>query len=191
MRNAECTTCSKRNMGHPDIGVILYLLKNELKLTPVGGDIIIHLLEKPCLVTGYTTYEFSIKDTGIGMSPEFVGHVFDTIARKQSSTVSGIQGTGLGMAITKSIVEMMGGTIAVESEDGKGSKFTATITVRFASQPIKYAPIAELQGQGHLWRMMILMPAAVSARCSEALICSRTGRYPARKLFFAYRMQLS
>lgn len=189
MRNAECTACSKRNMGHPDIGVILYLLKNELKLTPVGGDIIIHLLEKPFLVTRYTTYEFSIKDTGIGMSPEFVGHVFDTFARVQSSTVSGIQGTGLGMAITKNIVEMMGGTIAVESEDGKGSKFTATITVRFASQPIKYAPIAELQG--HLWRMMILMPAAVSARCSEALICSRTGRYPARKLFFAHRMQLS
>ena len=164
-------------MGHPDIGVILYLLKNELKLTPVGGDIIIHLLEKPFLVTRYTTYEFSIKDTGIGMSPEFVGHVFDTFAREQSSTVSGIQGTGLGMAITKNIVEMI------------GSKFTATITVRFASQPIKYAPIAELQG--HLWRMMILMPAAVSARCSEALICSRTGRYPARKLFFAHRMQLS
>ena len=73
----------------------------------------------------------------------------------------------------------------------KGSKFTVTITVRLASQPIKYAPIAELQGQGHLWRMMILIPAAVSARCSEALTCSRTGRYPARKLFFAHRMQLS
>ena len=79
------------------------------------------------------------------MLPEFVGHVFDTFAREQSSTVSGIQGTGLGMAITKNIVEMMGGTIAVESEEGKGSKFTVTITVRLASQPIKYAPIAELQ----------------------------------------------
>lgn len=190
MRNAECTACSKRNMGHPDIGVILYLLKNELKFTLVGGDIIIHLLEKPCLVTGYTTYEFSIKDTGIGMSPEFVGHVFDTFAREQSSTVSGIQGTGLGMAITKNIVEMMGGTIAVESEDGKGSKFTVTITVRLASQPIKYAPIAELQGA----RALVAdddIDTCRSARCSEALTCSRTGRYPARKLFFAHRMQLS
>ena len=126
--------------------VLINIVGNAIKFTPVGGDIIIHLLEKPCLVTGYTTYEFSIKDTGIGMSPEFVGHVFDTIAREQSSTVSGIQGTGLGMAITKNIVEMMGGTIAVKSEDGKGSKFTVTITVRLASQPIKYALIAELQG---------------------------------------------
>lgn len=126
--------------------VLINIVGNAIKFTPVGGDIIIHLLEKPCLVTGYTTYEFSIKDTGIGMSPEFVGHVFDTFAREQSSTVSGIQGTGLGMAITKNIVEMMGGTITVESEEGKGSKFTVTITVRLASQPIKYAPIAELQG---------------------------------------------
>ena len=80
------------------------------------------------------------------MSPEFVGHVFDTFAREQSATVSGIQGTGLGMAITKNIVEMMGGTIEVESEEGKGSKFIVTLTVRLANQAIKYEPIAELQG---------------------------------------------
>ena len=126
--------------------VLINIVGNAIKFTPVGGDIIIHLVEKPCMTNGYTTYEFSIKDTGIGMSPEFVGHVFDTFAREQSATVSGIQGTGLGMAITKNIVEMMGGTIDVESEEGKGSKFTVTLTVRLASQPIKYAPIPELKG---------------------------------------------
>ncbi len=126
--------------------ILINIVGNAIKFTPVGGDIIIHLVEKPCLANGYTTYEFSIKDTGIGMSPEFVGHVFDTFAREQSSTVSGIQGTGLGMAITKNIVEMMGGTIEVESEGGKGSKFTVTLTVCLASQPIKYAPIPELKG---------------------------------------------
>ena len=126
--------------------VLINIVGNAIKFTPVGGDIIIHLVEKPCMTNGYTTYEFSIKDTGIGMSPEFVGHVFDTFAREQSATVSGIQGTGLGMAITKNIVEMMGGTIEVESEEGKGSKFTVTLTVRLASQPIKYAPIPELKG---------------------------------------------
>ena len=126
--------------------ILINIVGNAIKFTPVGGDIIIHLVEKPCSMAGYTTYEFSIKDTGIGMSAEFVGHVFDTFTREQSATVSGIQGTGLGMAITKNIVEMMGGTIEVESEEGKGSKFTVTLTVRLSSKPIKYEPISELQG---------------------------------------------
>ena len=126
--------------------ILINIVGNAIKFTPVGGDIIVHLVEKPCQTSGFTTYEFSIKDTGIGMSSEFVGHVFDTFAREQSSTVSGIQGTGLGMAITKNIVEMMGGTIEVTSEEGKGSKFTVTLTVRLSNQTIKYEPIAELQG---------------------------------------------
>ena len=126
--------------------VLINIVGNAIKFTPVGGDIIIHLVEKPCQRSDYTTYEFSIKDTGIGMSKEFVGHVFDTFARERSATVSGIQGTGLGMAITKNIVEMMGGTIEVESEEGKGSVFTVTLTVRLAGQPIRYEPITALQG---------------------------------------------
>ncbi len=126
--------------------ILINIVGNAIKFTPVGGDIVIRLVEKFCPTNGYTTYEFSIKDTGIGMSPEFLSHVFDTFAREQSSTVSGIQGTGLGMAITKNIVEMMGGTIEAESEAGKGSKFTVTLTVRLANQPIKYKLIPELQG---------------------------------------------
>ena len=126
--------------------VLINIVGNAIKFTPVGGDIIIHLVEKACSAKEYAAYEFSIKDTGIGMSSEFIGHVFDTFAREQSSTVSGLQGTGLGMAITKNIVDMMGGTIAVESQEGKGSKFTVTLTLRLAKQPIKYKPIVELQG---------------------------------------------
>ncbi len=126
--------------------ILINIVGNAIKFTPVGGDIIIHLVEKSCQTKGYTTYEFSIKDTGIGMSSEFIEHVFDTFSREQSSTVSGIQGTGLGMAITKNIVEMMGGTIEVESEEGKGSKFIVTLNVRLANQRIKYKPIPELQG---------------------------------------------
>lgn len=126
--------------------ILINIVGNAIKFTPVGGDIIIHLVEKPCSTMGYTTYEFSIKDTGIGMSPEFMGHVFETFSREQSSTVSGIQGTGLGMAITKNIVEMMGGVIEVESEEGKGSKFTVTLTLRLADKPVQYEPVPELQG---------------------------------------------
>ncbi len=126
--------------------ILINIVGNAIKFTPVGGDIIIHLVERPCQIKGYTTYEFSIKDTGIGMSSEFLDHVFDTFAREQSATVSGVQGTGLGMAITKNIVEMMGGTITVESEEGKGSKFMVTLNVRLAGHSIKYEPISELQG---------------------------------------------
>lgn len=126
--------------------ILINIAGNAIKYTPVGGDIIIRLAEKTCKKSGYAAYEFSIKDTGIGMTPEFLDHVFDTFAREQPSEVSGIQGTGLGLAITKNIVEMMGGTIEAESEKGKGSKFTFTLTVRLANQPIKYKPAAELQG---------------------------------------------
>lgn len=126
--------------------VLINIVGNAIKFTPAGGDIIIRLEEKPCQKKGYTIYEFTIKDSGIGMSSEFLGHVFDTFAREQSSTVSGIQGTGLGMAITKNIVDMMGGTIEVESEEGKGSKFTVTLTVRLSKQIVRYEPIVELQG---------------------------------------------
>ncbi len=126
--------------------ILLNIISNAIKFTPVGGDIIIRLLEKPCARKGYATYEFYIRDTGIGMSEQFVGHVFDTFARERSSTVSGIQGTGLGMAITKNIVEMMGGRITAESQEGKGSLFTVTLDVRLAGHPVKYEPIPELKG---------------------------------------------
>ncbi len=126
--------------------ILLNIISNAIKFTPVGGDIIIRLLEKPCSRKEYTTYEFYIKDTGIGMSEQFVGHVFDTFARERSSTVSGIQGTGLGMAITKNIVEMMGGKITAESQEGKGSLFTVTLNVKLADHPVKYEPIPELKG---------------------------------------------
>ncbi len=126
--------------------VLINIVGNAIKFTPVGGDIIIHLAEKPCSAVGYTTYEFAIKDTGIGMSPEFLGHVFDTFARERSTTVSGIQGTGLGMAITKNIVDMMGGTISVTSEEGKGSTFIVTLTLRLSDHPVQYKPITALKG---------------------------------------------
>ena len=126
--------------------ILINIVGNAIKFTQNGGDIIIRLIEKPCSIKHYTTYEFSVKDNGIGMSKEFMGHIFDTFSREYSSTVSGIQGTGLGMAITKNIVEMMGGTIEVESEEGRGSKFTVTLNLRQANEPIKYSPIPELLG---------------------------------------------
>ena len=113
--------------------ILLNIVGNAIKFTHSGGDIIVRLIERPCAAADCSAYEFSVKDTGIGMSKEFIGHIFDTFSREYSSTVSGIQGTGLGMAITKNIVDMMGGEIKVESEEGKGSLFTVTLNLRLAN----------------------------------------------------------
>ena len=117
--------------------VLLNIVGNAIKFTKPGGNISIRLIEKPCNLKRYATYEFLVKDNGIGMSKEFVGHIFDTFSREYSATVSGIQGTGLGMAITKNIVDMMGGNIQVESEEGKGSLFTVTLNLGFANESVK------------------------------------------------------
>ena len=126
--------------------ILLNIVSNAIKFTQPGGDIIIRLIEKDSGVKNRTTYELSVKDNGIGMSREFQEHIFETFTRERSATVSGIQGTGLGMAITKNIVDMMGGEIHVESEEGKGSLFTVTLNLRLANEPVKNAPIPDLLG---------------------------------------------
>ena len=114
--------------------VLLNIVGNAIKFTQAGGDITIQVIEKPFSEKGYTTVEFSVKDNGVGMSKEFLGHIFETFTREYSTTVSGIQGTGLGMAITKNIVDVMGGDIRVESEKGKGSVFTVTLNMRIVDE---------------------------------------------------------
>lgn len=110
--------------------VLLNLLSNAIKYTGVGGIISMRLTEKPGAPAGYAKYEFNIKDTGIGMSEEFVEHIFEPFERENNTTISGIQGTGLGMAITKNIVDMMNGTIEVKSEQGVGTEVILSVTFR-------------------------------------------------------------
>ncbi len=126
--------------------ILLNIVSNAIKFTKPGGDIIIRLIEKECGIKNHTCYELSVKDNGIGMSREFQEHIFETFTREHSATVTGIQGTGLGMAITKNIVDMMGGEIRVESEEGKGSLFTVTLNLRLASKPAKNELIPDLLG---------------------------------------------
>ena len=126
--------------------VLLNIAGNAIKFTPVGGTISIRVLEKPCALSGYATFEFRIKDNGIGMSEEFQKHIFESFTREQTATVSGIQGTGLGMAITKNILDMMGGTIRVRSEEGKGSEFVVVLDCKLSDTVVKFEPIPELQG---------------------------------------------
>ena len=126
--------------------VLLNLLSNSIKYTGSGGIVSVRIREKPGAPEGYATYEFSIKDTGIGMSEEFVSHIFEPFERERNSTISGIQGTGLGMAITKNIVEMMNGAIDVRSEQGVGTEFILTLTFRLHNGPQKVQVIPGLKG---------------------------------------------
>ena len=126
--------------------VLLNIVGNAVKFTPAGGTINIRVEEKPSARSGYATFVFSVKDNGIGMSKDFQAHVFDSFSREQTATRSGIQGTGLGMAISKNIVDMMGGTIVVKSEQGKGSEFTVTLDCKVCTESVKYPPIPGLKG---------------------------------------------
>ncbi len=125
--------------------VLLNLLGNAVKYTGAGGAINMRITEKAGAPEGYATYEFSIKDNGVGMSAEFVEHIFEPFEREMNSTVSGIQGTGLGMAITKNIVDMMNGTIEVESEPGEGSTFTVSFTFQIRENEKEEQDIPELK----------------------------------------------
>ncbi len=126
--------------------VFINLLSNAVKYTPAGGTVSFRIMQKTTFRHGYGDYKFIIKDNGIGMSPEFVGHVFEPFERESTVTQSGIQGTGLGMAITKNIVEMMNGTISVESEIGKGSTFTVELGLKLQDTEKTAKQIKELEG---------------------------------------------
>ncbi len=114
--------------------ILLNIVSNAIKYTPEGGRIAVKVLEKPGRMTGYSTYEFRVKDNGIGMSKDFSEHIFEAFTREKTSTVSKIEGTGLGMAITKHIVDMLGGTITVNSEQGKGTEFVVTLDCKLSDK---------------------------------------------------------
>ena len=113
--------------------VLLNLLSNAYKFTPKGGSISMTLTETGADETE-AAFELRVKDSGIGMAKEFAATVFESFTRERTSTVSGIQGTGLGMAITKNIVDMMGGTIDVETAPGEGTEFIIRFRLRLAPE---------------------------------------------------------
>ena len=114
--------------------ILLNILSNAVKFTPEGGTV--HFtVEENASSEDTADYIFRIRDNGIGMSEEFRKTIFEAFTRERTSTVSGIRGTGLGMAITKNIVDKMGGVISVDSEEGKGSEFTVKLPFRFGEKP--------------------------------------------------------
>lgn len=126
--------------------ILLNILTNAVKFTPTGGMISLRILQKNTAPKGYADYEFHVRDNGIGMSEEFREHIFEQFSREKTSTVSKIQGTGLGMSITKNLVDMMGGTITVDSEPGQGSEFTVSLRFPLCGEKVEQKQIPQLEG---------------------------------------------
>ncbi|MCI8526688.1 MAG: response regulator [Oscillospiraceae bacterium] len=137
----EDVYCDKLRLNQ----VLLNLISNSIKYTGSGGTVSMRITQKRGAPGGYATYEFVIKDTGIGMSEAFVARIFEPFERERTSTISGIQGTGLGMAITKNIVDMMNGTIEVRSRQGVGTEFHVTLTLRLSDGPKSVQTIPALK----------------------------------------------
>ncbi|MDD5912424.1 MAG: response regulator, partial [Bacteroidales bacterium] len=138
----EDVFCDKTRLNQ----VLLNLLSNAIKFTPAGGTVSVRVAQLPGAPVGKGLYEIRVKDTGIGMSKEFAEKIFEPFERERTSTVSRIQGTGLGMAISKNIIDMMGGTIEVHTEQGKGTEYVIRLTLCLQSERRSIEKIAELEG---------------------------------------------
>ena len=138
----EDVYCDKTRLNQ----ILLNILSNAIKFTPAGGTVSVRVRQLAGKVHGCGQYEFRVKDNGIGMSPEFAQKIFDPFERERTSTVSQIQGTGLGMAITKNIVDMMGGAINVQTAQGKGTEFIICLPMRTQAEHRPVEKITELEG---------------------------------------------
>ena len=138
----EDVYCDRTRMGQ----ILLNLLSNAIKFTPAGGTVSVRVRQFAGTVRDCAQYEFRVRDNGIGMSPEFAQKIFEPFERERTSTVSRIQGTGLGMAITRNIVEMMGGTIKVQTEKNRGTEFIICLPLRVQTGTRREEKIAELAG---------------------------------------------
>jgi CheY-like chemotaxis protein len=114
--------------------IIQNLLGNAIKFSKPGGDVSVCLIQNKQIRSGYATYELRVKDCGIGMSKEFLEHIFEPFSRERTSTVSGLQGTGLGLSITRSLVDMMGGSIEVYSEENVGTEIVVKVELELPGQ---------------------------------------------------------
>lgn len=154
MREKGITFARKFDVQHPDVicdetkirEIFLNILSNALKYTPSGGKVSMNLTEISSDRPDYAMYQTVIEDTGIGMSEEFIPHLFEEFTRERSSTETKLNGTGLGMPIVKKLVDLMEGTIEVESKVGKGTKITVTLPHRIAQQADTNVLLEKVQG---------------------------------------------
>ena len=165
----EWVLCDRSQLNR----ILMNLLCNACKFTEKGGSVSL-TGRKTGQEGGTGMYEFRVKDTGIGMSPEFVEHLFTPFERERTSTVSKIQGTGLGMAITKNLVELMGGEIRVETAQGKGTEFTVCIPFPKTEAPAEKPAQAETFHGAEGRRLLVAEDNAINLEIAQALL-SRAG----------------
>ena len=154
--------------------IFVNILSNAIKYTPAGGSIMVNIDELPCDEPGYMIVRNRVSDTGIGMSQEYLTRIFEAFTREQNTTEGKIAGSGLGMSIVKKYVDLLGGTIEVESELGKGSTFTVTLKHRIADEsyyvknhaenPETYSEI--LQGR----KVLLVEDNDLNAEIAEAIL---------------------
>ncbi len=161
--------CDKTRISH-----ILYnLLNNAVKFNKSGGSILVTVSQNMCAIREYAAYEIHVKDTGIGMTPEFLSHIFEPFERERTSTLSQTQGVGLGMAITKNLVDLMGGTIRVFSEIDKGTEFVLQFTFKLQEkgqvQPtsIEKASVNDFTGK----RLLLVEDNELNMEIAQELLC--------------------
>ena len=155
--------------------VLLNLVSNAIKYTRPGGSISVRGVQKPSAKDGFGAYEFHVKDNGIGMGEEYAKTLFDPFTREQNSTVSGIQGTGLGMPISKNLVELMGGTISVETRKGEGTEFTVSVAFRIAEGKPEAAPEREAGAVSLKGRKILMVDDSALNRKIGMLLLSEQG----------------
>lgn len=114
--------------------ILINIVSNSVKYTQKGGKVMVNIIEEEGTKEGCASYRFIIEDTGIGMSEEYLSHIFEEFTREHTSTESKVVGTGLGLPIVKALVDLMGGTIDVESKVGKGTKFTVVLPLRLTTE---------------------------------------------------------
>ena len=157
----EQVLCDKMRLNQ----ALINLLSNAVKFTPIGGNVTLTLTQKPCSRDGYGAYEWSVKDTGIGMSAEFAKRAFEPFERERNTTESGVSGAGLGLSIAKNLVDMMGGTIRVITEPGRGAEFI--IAVEFPLQADQQVEV--IDGKQILERSLKSLSADGKATGGESL----------------------
>lgn len=168
--------------------ILINLLSNAVTYTQEGGQIQLTVLGLPEISKGYAHLCFQVQDNGIGISPEFMKHIFDPFTREKDTTASGILGVGLGMAITKNLVDLMGGTISVQSTQGRGSTFRVELELRYPdAQPVETGSREQTRlpasGDKPLegLRMLVAEDNDINAEILEELLscegvsCERTG----------------
>ena len=154
--------------------IFMNLLSNAYKYTKPGGKVHVRLRELPSNREGYGIFETSVSDTGVGMSAEYLAHIFEEFSRENTSTANKIEGTGLGMPIVKRLVELMGGTIRVSSEKGVGTTFVVVLPHRIADEPENVEP-EDVEADGAVFegkRILLAEDNDLNAEIAEEILTS-------------------